>query len=377
MQVTLVGDTVTQDQARKAHARTDVTFDRSEDDCLRWLWRELYAADGVHSQCARCGLVRMFHRVRGRRAFACDRCGTHVYPSSGTFFERSSIGLSTWFGAVALIVDSDGRTPAKRIAHELSLSYRTALRMRERVLGAIRVGGTQAQLIMRIHDHVEASTNPTAPTRRPRAKSSHADATMEKIRAAASKTFARRGLAGARVADIAREAGVSTATIHYYFKSKEQVLLAALEWSGEQWDGKALRIRQETPNPIEALRRVLLWCMPWDGEVRDHYRLWLETWVAIERHPELMCSCAAMSAEWEDFFRDVVEAGTRAGTFTPVAPAPEVAKRIATMLTGLCLKSTVGYENWASEHATRVLFRFVAEQLALSPSAFGVFTPTE
>lgn len=366
---------MTSDDTQRTRKRSTAAFVGSEDDCLRWLWRELRAADGVHAPCSRCGLVRKFHRVKGRRAFACDRCGMHVYPTSGTFLERSGTGLSKWFDAVALMVESDGRTPAKRLAGELSVSYRTALRMRERILGTSQAGGRQAELVMRIHDRVEASANPVATPRRSNGKQSHAVVAIDNIRAAACKTFAQRGLGEARVKDIAQEAGVSSATVHYYFKSKEQVLLAALEWSNEQWDAKALRIRQETPNPIEALRRFLLWCIPLDGEARDYYRLWLETWVATGRHPELVRSCAGMSADFESFIQDIVETGTKTGIFVPVAPASEVAKRIATMVTGLSLKSTVGYERWAPEHATQILFRFVAEQLGFPPSTLGVFSP--
>jgi AcrR family transcriptional regulator/transposase-like protein len=369
------GDVMASDDTRPAGKRTAGAFVGSDDDCLRWLWTEFHAANGVHAPCGHCGQVRKFHRVKGRRAFACDHCGAQVYPTSGTFLERSNIELSKWFSAVALILESDGRTPAKRLAGELAVSYRTALRMRERILGASQAGSRQAELVMRIHDRVEASANPLAARLRANARQSHADLVVDTIRAAACKTFAQHGLGEARIKDIALEAGVSSATVHYYFKSKEQVLLAALEWSNEQWDAKALQIRQETPNPIEALRRYLLWCLPLDGVARDYYRLWLETWVATGRHPELVRACAAISAEFESFIQSIVEAGTKTGVFAPVASASEIAERIATMITGLSLKSAVGYERWAPEHASQVLFRFVAEQLGFPPSALGVFSP--
>jgi AcrR family transcriptional regulator/transposase-like protein len=375
MQGNQSADLVVSDETQATGERAAGAAGGTEDDCLTWLWRELYAADGVHTPCRPCGQLRKFHRVKGRRAFACDHCGMHIYPTSGTFLERSGIGLSKWFTAVALTVESDGRTPAKRLARELSVSYRTALRMRERILDASQAGGRQAELIMRMRDRVEASADPVAAPRRANAGRSHADAAMDNIRAAACKTFARRGLAEARIKDIAQEAGVSSATVHYYFKSKEQVLLAALEWSNEQWDVKALRIGQETPSPIEALRRYLLWCLPLDGGSRDYYHLWLETWVASKRHPELVGPCAAMSAEFESFIQTIVEAGTKTGVFAPVAPASEVAKRIATMITGLSLKSAVGYERWAPEHTSQILLRFAAEQLGFPPSTLGVFSP--
>jgi AcrR family transcriptional regulator len=47
--------------------------------------------------------------------------------------------------------------------------------------------------------------------------------TEEKILSAARKVFISRGMAGARMQDIADEAGINKALLHYYFKNKEQL----------------------------------------------------------------------------------------------------------------------------------------------------------
>jgi len=47
--------------------------------------------------------------------------------------------------------------------------------------------------------------------------------TEEKITAAARKAFLAKGLAGARMQDIADEAGINKALLHYYFRSKEKL----------------------------------------------------------------------------------------------------------------------------------------------------------
>src|SRR5215213_5762023 len=47
--------------------------------------------------------------------------------------------------------------------------------------------------------------------------------TEQKILEAARAVFIRRGTAGARMADIAQEAGVNQALLHYYFRSKERL----------------------------------------------------------------------------------------------------------------------------------------------------------
>ena len=47
--------------------------------------------------------------------------------------------------------------------------------------------------------------------------------TEEKILEAAKKVFLKEGMAGARMQDIADEAGINKAMLHYYFRSKEKL----------------------------------------------------------------------------------------------------------------------------------------------------------
>jgi len=53
--------------------------------------------------------------------------------------------------------------------------------------------------------------------------SKKADSTEEKILLAAKKIFLLNGMAGARMQDIADEAGINKAMLHYYFRNKEQL----------------------------------------------------------------------------------------------------------------------------------------------------------
>jgi TetR/AcrR family transcriptional regulator len=49
------------------------------------------------------------------------------------------------------------------------------------------------------------------------------DSTEEKILAAAKKVFLAKGLDGARMQDIADEAGINKALLHYYFRNKDKL----------------------------------------------------------------------------------------------------------------------------------------------------------
>ncbi len=69
-----------------------------------------------------------------------------------------------------------------------------------------------------------------APRRRPRADG----ATHRRILDAAHVVFLRRGTSGARMQEIAAEAGVNQALLHYYFRTKEQLARATFERAGSE-----------------------------------------------------------------------------------------------------------------------------------------------
>jgi TetR/AcrR family transcriptional regulator len=69
----------------------------------------------------------------------------------------------------------------------------------------------------------------TLPNREPRKAKRDAGATKATIVDAALKEFAELGLAGARMDEIARAAGVNKALLYYYFESKEQLYQGVIE----------------------------------------------------------------------------------------------------------------------------------------------------
>src|SRR4051812_4501785 len=66
--------------------------------------------------------------------------------------------------------------------------------------------------------------------------------TEARILDAAHTVFVRRGSAGARMQEIAAEAQVNQALLHYYFRSKEQLARAAFERAAQQLMPAVLRV---------------------------------------------------------------------------------------------------------------------------------------
>ena len=66
--------------------------------------------------------------------------------------------------------------------------------------------------------------------------------TEQRILDAAHAVFVRRGTAGARMQEIAAEAGVNQALLHYYFRNKEQLARAAFERAAKGFMPAVVRV---------------------------------------------------------------------------------------------------------------------------------------
>ena len=94
--------------------------------------------------------------------------------------------------------------------------------------------------------------------------------TEQRILDAARKVFIGRGTAGARMQEIAREAGVNQALLHYYFRSKERLAAAVFQ----QVAGRILPVLIETLGSD----------MPLDGKIERVIALYIEN---MARNPFL------------------------------------------------------------------------------------------
>jgi TetR/AcrR family transcriptional regulator len=96
-------------------------------------------------------------------------------------------------------------------------------------------------------------------------------ATRKKLLTAARREFARRGLAGARVDEIADRAGVNKQLVYHYFGDKDALYLAVLEWVYEEIRAQERQLNLEGLPPQRAIRKLI-------GSSFDH----------LARHPDFI-----------------------------------------------------------------------------------------
>ena len=190
--------------------------------------------------------------------------------------------------------------------------------------------------------------------------------TAEVILAAACRAIARQGAEATRIADIAAEAGTSTGTVHYYFETKDDVLLAALKWANEQPYGRMDQLLAEGADDIARLGTLLELSIPYPGRDREEWIFFLELWKWILHRPDLVTDAVSFDSRWRSYFLEIVRSGTASGAFRPVAPADEVADRLVALVDGLGFRAVLG-KPWLSPEGMReLLLRFAADELRVS-----------
>jgi TetR/AcrR family transcriptional regulator len=96
---------------------------------------------------------------------------------------------------------------------------------------------------------------------------------MERLIKSAEAVFAKRGFDGATTAEIARKAGVSKATLHYYFPTKKDIYTHVLDRILGIWVNALDEINAETA-PAEALTRYIARKVQYSREYPEDTRLW-------------------------------------------------------------------------------------------------------
>ncbi|MEU3915327.1 TetR/AcrR family transcriptional regulator [Streptomyces sp. NPDC029721] len=170
----------------------------------------------------------------------------------------------------------------------------------------------------------------------------------------AARVIARRGVRGLRVADLAEEAGVSTALVYYHFKDRPGILRQALAFIGDRADRYTepsdAGAGQRPADPRELLERTLLREFQDLPEVRENSTAWGELRAHTVFDPELREELAAAGAAW------VAEVAELVAAVRPGADPAEVtgaAERLTALLEGLSVRRLSGL--LPLEHARRLM----------------------
>jgi AcrR family transcriptional regulator len=186
--------------------------------------------------------------------------------------------------------------------------------------------------------------------------SSASQETRTKILAAAAANIAELGLARVRMATIAREAGVSTALLHYHFDTKERLFAEVLTYSYERSAELDHEVLDRAGSSMAArLSAYLDRCLPIDATLAEDWLLWQELALLCLRQPEL----AQLGTDLYDrLYRSVIEileVGVANGEFTLTSDPHSIAEAAVALCDGLGTRVLSGDPNLTMADARRII----------------------
>ncbi len=141
------------------------------------------------------------------------------------------------------------------------------------------------------------------------------DRTRSNILEVATREFSEKGLAGARVDEIAERTNTSKRMIYYYFESKEGLYRAVLEKVYEQIRLIESGITTEDRSPEDALREIVRATFDWHNKHPDFVRLVMNENIHQGEHIGAMTGIQVRRQTIVDLLRRVLVRGEKSGTF--------------------------------------------------------------
>lgn len=164
----------------------------------------------------------------------------------------------------------------------------------------------------------------------------------ERILEAACRAIARDGSRRVRLQDIAAEAGVSKALLHYYAESREQLLADTFEFGDER---ARQRVKQEIAGGgtgSERLRKLLHLYFADETEVREDWMIWSEFSASAVFDPGLSSKMRRAFTDWSAWLDQIVREGMKDGSITSDRPPAEIVGDLTALVDGLGLQLVRG-----------------------------------
>ena len=154
------------------------------------------------------------------------------------------------------------------------------------------------------------------------------------------RVIGRVGIDGVTIREIAVESGYSTGALAHYFRTKDDVLRAALERADNNIKLRLERIPADA-HPTAALRHVLQEALPLDDRRAFELTLDVNFWARALNQPSLRALQHRDHDVWRSIVMERVTEAQRAGVIDTDRPAADVTDVLVAFVDGLGLQGLV------------------------------------
>ncbi|WP_086709350.1 TetR/AcrR family transcriptional regulator [Streptomyces antimycoticus] len=151
------------------------------------------------------------------------------------------------------------------------------------------------------------------------------------------RLIAERGFHAVRVADIAAGCDTSTATIHYHFPGRAELLEAAVRWCMDEDTARRAARTATADDAREELRQLIALQAPHTERQRQQWLVWMDLWAEAARSTAIGRLHADFYQQWRQTVAEVIRRGIEQGVFRAVDPEFS-ALRLTALIDGLAIQ---------------------------------------
>jgi len=182
---------------------------------------------------------------------------------------------------------------------------------------------------------------------------------------AARAVFSRDGYAATSVDDVAAEAGIAKGTVYLYFKSKEELYLAALLRDVKEFGDAARDEMEREPTLLEKIEAFLRIRLEYCRAHQDFLRIYLTEYGKMSAMTPIAKQLRRLQRENMRHLAASIEAAVERREIRPVPPAALAAK-LFDIARGLVERQLLGWKEFQVQNeiafATDLLWRGIAHQ---------------
>jgi AcrR family transcriptional regulator len=145
----------------------------------------------------------------------------------------------------------------------------------------------------------------------------------------------REGAHGLRMANVAEEAGVSKALVHYYFSTRRELLRNAFGFSEERWHAAVDAELDTVTTGAGRVERMLLVTVEPELPFSEQRALWNEVWSSLRSDDDLRPLVERSYGAWIARVVELIEEGREDGSVPATVDAGQAGWRLAAAADGL------------------------------------------
>lgn len=175
---------------------------------------------------------------------------------------------------------------------------------------------------------------------------------------AAYKVVGQKGYYEFTVRDIAKEAGLSTGLVHYYFKNKEDLLLNLLKEINRNMTIILNRNISTSEDPQERLNIFMRQAFDLVKNEKDYFYIVIDFWTQVNKNERMKRANIKLFKSYRDEISKILKEGVDKGVFTKM-DVDYTAAVIISIIQGLIIQYVIDNNAFNYEDYTKKIMKHI------------------